>query len=342
MYILKIHRLGLIIVALCCMFLLSRKEDTMQNWLKLSPTFHEMLWGGSKIKEVFKYDSPSDQTGEAWVISAHPEGACTISDGAFAALDLATAYKNNRAHFGVGNNTKFPIMIKIIDAHKDLSIQVHPDDKYGLKHENSLGKYESWYILDANHDTRLEIGHNASSVDEFREMLLAKKYDELFRYIPIKQGDCFNVAPGTVHAICSGTLVYEVQQNSNVTYRLYDYDRKDANGNLRELHIDKSMDVVVAPSKPNNDNVMNDVTNPIKKLIDNKYFSLYEVTVDEETTVTLGDTFMTCTVIEGEATANELTIGKGDNYIFLPEAKQVKFSGNAKILMAQPKLASME
>lgn len=324
------------------MFLISRKEDMMQNWLKLSPTFHEMLWGGSKIKEVFNYNSPSDQTGEAWVISAHPEGACLISDGAFASLDLATAYKENRERFGVGNNTKFPIMIKIIDAHKDLSIQVHPDDEYALKHENSLGKYESWYILDASAETRLEIGHNANTTDEFREMLLSKKYDELFRYIPVKAGDCFNVAPGTVHAICAGTLVYEVQQNSNITYRLYDYDRKDADGNLRELHVDKSLDVVVAPSKPNNDNVSTDSSTAIKQLIDNKYFSLYEVTVKEDTTLTLGDTFMTCTVIEGKATANKLTISKGDNYIFLPETKHIVFSGDATILMAQPKHASMK
>jgi mannose-6-phosphate isomerase len=324
------------------MFLTRRKEDTMNNWLKLSPTFHEMLWGGSKIREVFNYETPSNRTGEAWVISAHPQGACLISEGDFASIDLATAYKNNREYFGVGKNTKFPIMIKIIDAHKDLSIQVHPDDTYALAHEDSLGKYESWYILDAGPTTRLEIGHNAKDVDEFKEMLLAKQYDELFRYIPIKVGDCFNVAPGTVHAICSGTLVYEVQQNSNVTYRIYDYDRTDTKGNLRELHIDKSMEVVVAPSTPTNDNVFNETGSAIKKLIDNKYFSLFEVNVEEEVTIPLEDTFITLTVIEGETTINDISAGKGDNYIFLPKTKQVVLSGKAKILMAKPKLASME
>lgn len=324
------------------MFLIRRKEENMQNWLKLSPTFHEMLWGGNKIKEVYNYDIPSNQTGEAWVISAHPEGACLISEGAFKGLNLAEAYQQNRSSFGFGNNTKFPIMIKIIDAKKDLSIQVHPDDVYALKHENSLGKYESWYVLDANPDTRLEIGHNAQSVDEFRSMLLAKQYDELFRYIPIQKGDCFNVAPGTVHALCAGTLVYEVQQNSNVTYRIYDYDRRDANGNLRELHVDKSMDVVVAPSTPGNDNVTDDEFKPIKQLIDNKYFSLFEVNVHDDLVVDLDDSFVTLTVIEGEGKANEVNLSKGDNYIFLPGAKKIELTGQVKILMAKPKLASVE
>lgn len=324
------------------MFLVRRNEGIMQDYLKLSPTFHEMIWGGSKIKEVFHYETPSNRTGEAWIISAHPEGACTISEGAFASMDLATAYKNHREHFGVGNNTKFPIMIKIIDARKDLSIQVHPDDAYAQQHEDSLGKYESWYILDVDQGAKLEIGHHAQSVDEFKSMLLNKQYEDLFRYIPIQAGDCFDVAPGTVHAICAGTLVYEVQQNSNVTYRIYDYDRKDTQGNLRALHIDKSLDVIIAPSTPTNDNLPTQDAVAIKKLIDNTYFSLFEITVDEEVHLDLEDTFITLSVIEGKTTLNEVSASKGDNYIFLPKAKQVVLKGKAKVLMSKPKLESVQ
>jgi mannose-6-phosphate isomerase len=319
-----------------------RKGAFMHNWLKLEPVFKEMIWGGQRLKENFNYDIPSNQTGEAWVVSAHPEGSSMIVDGQFQDMTLDSCFKEHRDIFGPGNNTTFPLMIKIIDANKDLSIQVHPDDEYGLKHSNSLGKYESWYILDADPDTQLEIGHHAQTVEEFATMLRNKQYDQLLRYIPIKKGDCFNVVPGTVHALCAGTLVYEVQQNSNVTYRIYDYDRVDLNGNLRELHIKDSLNVITAPSYPQNNNLSKDDTEAITKLIDNKYFTLHQAVVSSPTRFEFNQVFITCTIIEGSGTINGHSIHKGDNFVVLPKEKKLDMSGQFKALIAQPKVENMQ
>ncbi len=314
----------------------------MKNWLKLQPVFKEMLWGGNRLKNAFNYNIPSNQTGEAWVISAHPEGSSTILNKQYQGMTLDLYYQNFREQFGPGNNKTFPLMIKIIDASKDLSIQVHPDDEYGLKHNDSLGKYESWYILDTEKDTKLEIGHHAKTVEEFERMLKNKQYDQLFRYISIKKGDCFNVVPGTVHALCAGTLVYEVQQNSNVTYRIYDYDRVDKNGNLRELHIEDSLNVIIAPSQPLNNNLSNqDQASAITKLIDNKYFTLHQMIITEKTQIELDGVFITCTIIEGDGMINGEYVKKGDNFIVLPKEKKLEIDGDFTALMAQPKVENM-
>ena len=151
--------------------------------------------------------------------------------------------------FGKVDSDRFPLLIKIIDAKDDLSIQVHPDDDYAKVHENgSLGKTECWYILDCKKNATIVIGHNSRTKEELSRMIHEGKWSEFIREIPIKKGDFLQIDPGTVHAIKGGTLILETQQNSDITYRVYDYGRL-SNGKPRELHIDKSIDVITVPAK---------------------------------------------------------------------------------------------
>lgn len=135
----------------------------MGHILKLKPVFKEMIWGGKKLRDIYGYDIPSDKTGECWAISAHKNGDCIIDGGEFNGISLSSLYCSHRHLFGNITNNEFPLLVKIIDANLDLSVQVHPNDEYAIKHENSLGKAECWYVLDANDDTSMVMGHNAKN-----------------------------------------------------------------------------------------------------------------------------------------------------------------------------------
>lgn len=182
---------------------------------------------------------------EQWVISAHKNGDCNILGDKHT---LSSLWKNHPEYFGRTDSFGvFPLLTKIIDAHDDLSIQVHPDDDYAFKNENgSLGKTECWYILDAKPDATIVIGHNAKSTEEVKSMISNHQWSDFIREIPVKKGDFLFIEPGTVHAIKGGTLILETQQSSDITYRVYDYDRLQ-NGKLRQLHVKQSIDVITAP-----------------------------------------------------------------------------------------------
>ena len=219
----------------------------MKEILFTEPVFKSMIWGGNRLKTEFGYSIPSDNTGECWAISAHPKGDCIIKNGSFKGKSLSWLWDNEGHLFGNRSEKAFPLLIKIIDAKADLSIQVHPDDEYAALVENgSFGKTECWYILDCDKDAKIVIGHNAKDKEELKAMIKDKKWDDLIRLSPIKKGDFFQINPGTVHAIKAGTMLLETQQNSDITYRLYDYDRLDGK-DLRQLHIKESIDVIKCP-----------------------------------------------------------------------------------------------
>ena len=209
----------------------------------LNPVFTHNIWGGTRLKTDFGYDIPGNDIGECWGISAHPNGDCTIADGFYEGETLSQLWNEHPELFGYSNLSKFPLLVKIIDAKNDLSIQVHPDDTYACKNEHgSLGKTECWYILDCKKDSSLIIGHNARTKEELSDMILHGKWNEFIREIPVKKGDFIQIDPGTVHAIKGGIELLETQQNSDITYRVYDYDRRDKDGNKRELHIREALE----------------------------------------------------------------------------------------------------
>lgn len=219
----------------------------MQEPIFLQPVMKERIWGGTRLKS-FGYDLPSDRTGECWGIAAHPHGTSVVKNGRYAGLDLRELWQKHRNLFGEAKGDDFPLLTKILDARQDLSIQVHPDDTYAQKVENEpFGKTECWYILDCDPGAEIVYGHTAATKEEFARKVQQQKWEELFQRRPIQHGDFFYVPSGTVHALCKGTMVLEIQQNSDLTYRIYDYDRVDQNGQKRTLHIDKALDVIRFP-----------------------------------------------------------------------------------------------
>ncbi len=304
--------------------------------LFLNPVLREFIWGGERLATEYGYDIPSSKTGECWAISAHPNGDCTISEGEYKGQHLSDLWNNHRELFGNIQGDRFPLMTKIIDANDDLSIQVHPDDEYAEIHEDgSLGKTECWYILDCNEDASLIIGHNAKNKEELREMIEDKKWDELIRKIPVKKGDFFQIEPGVVHAILGGTLVLETQQNSDITYRLYDFDRL-SNGKPRELHIEKSIDVIRSPF------VENTVTrhtvkkdgHAIEELVRCPYYFVNKLDQNGTHTYQMNEPFLNVSVIEGTGNIDGRIIQKGDHFIIPAEYGEYTIEGTLSLIIS--------
>ncbi|MBO1910444.1 mannose-6-phosphate isomerase, class I, partial [Microvirga sp. 3-52] len=255
----------------------------MKQPLFLEPVFQERIWGGSALKEQFGYDTPSDKTGECWAISAHPNGPSIVKNGEFAGQTLIELWDEQPALFGSHQTEVFPLLTKILDANTNLSVQVHPDDAYANLHENGeLGKTECWYIIDCEADAEIIFGHNAKTKAEFTELIKKGEWNSLLRNVKIKPGDFFYVPSGTIHALGQGTVVLETQQSSDTTYRLYDYDRVDQEGQLRELHIDKS---IAVSTIPHNDAVTTPEQSTIlgakiTKFVEAEYFTVYKWDID--------------------------------------------------------------
>ena len=225
----------------------------------LSPVSKDYLWGGTKLKEEFSKTIEETPLAESWECSTHPDGINIVKDGIFAGKDLRTVLIEHPEFLGTHPKTKdeLPILIKFIDAKEKLSVQVHPDDDYARKYENgSLGKMELWYVVDAKPDAELIYGFHRDVDKEIVQNSLEKgTIEKYLQKIRVKKDDIFFIEPGTVHAIGEGILIAEIQESSNLTYRLYDYDRRDKNGKKRELHIDKALEVInykggVQPRQP--------------------------------------------------------------------------------------------
>lgn len=308
--------------------------------LFLNPVFKEMIWGGNQLAEKFGYEIPSDKTGECWAVSAHPNGDCTVREGEYAGRKLSELFKEEPELFGNLPLDRFPLLIKIIDAKADLSIQVHPDDAYAKVHENgSLGKTECWYILDCPEDATLVVGHNAGSREELKEMIDQKRWSELIREVPVKKGDFIQINPGTVHAIKGGLMILETQQNSDITYRVYDYDRL-SNGKPRELHVQQSIDVITVPAPSAEDSVSHAAdlpANTMNELIACDYYKVYKLTVTEPVSFEQEHPFLIMSVIEGEGLVNGQMIRKGDHFILPSGFGKVELQGDMTLIASSVK-----
>ena len=212
--------------------------------LKLTPEKKSIIWGGNQISEKFDIGEKGESIAEAWMLTVRPDGVNIIDNGEYAGMTLSEYIEKAGSEKVYGKN-EFPLLIKIIDAEDKLSVQVHPDDAYAHSHGLDAGKTEMWYILDAKPGAKLVAGIKEGATPE----IIAKtaesgELENYLNYVPVKKGDCFFIPAGLVHAIGSGILIAEIQQNSNTTYRLYDYDRRDKNGNKRELHIESACEVI--------------------------------------------------------------------------------------------------
>lgn len=205
----------------------------------------DYIWGGTRLRELFGKEG-GERLAESWELSCHPDGECYISGGEFDGMKLSDFVKEHPETVGSGfkSGDSFPVLVKLIDAKNDLSVQVHPDDEYAHKYENDNGKTEMWYVIDAAPDSELIYGFSEElSKEDFRKAIEDNTLMEKLRRVPVKQGDVFFIEPGTLHAIGKGILIAEIQQSSNVTYRVYDYGRLGADGKPRPLHIEKALEV---------------------------------------------------------------------------------------------------
>ncbi|WP_144781297.1 mannose-6-phosphate isomerase, class I [Macrococcoides caseolyticum] len=306
--------------------------------LMIQPVFKERIWGGRHLKE-FGYEIPNDKTGECWGISAHEHGPNMIVNGEHEGKTLKELWEENTGLFGVQTTDKFPLLTKILDANDELSVQVHPDDAYAQVHENGeLGKTECWYIIDCDEDAEIIYGHNAKDKAELENMIHEGKWNQLFNSIKVKPGDFFYVPSGTVHAIGKGIRILETQQNSDTTYRIYDYDRTDKDGHKRELHIDQSIDVI--GFNKDNSGTEAEVTevqgNVIRTYISNSFFTVKQLLIEDHYEYTKQQDYTLMSVLSGEGTLTAdgqvYTIRKGDHFILTTEDKEIKLQGKLDII----------
>ncbi len=294
----------------------------MKSILFLEPVFKQMIWGGRQLADQFGYEIPGGNTGECWAVSAHPNGDCVVREGAYQGKTLSQLWKEEPGLFGNSDLDRFPLLVKIIDAKDDLSIQVHPDDAYAGENENgSLGKTECWYILDCPEGASLVVGHNAGSRQELQEMIEQERWGELIREIPVKKGDFIQINPGTVHAIKGGLMILETQQNSDITYRVYDYGRL-TDKKPRQLHVEQSIDVITVPAPSAADSVKSALAlpeNTLNELISCDYYTVWKLDVAGVMSFEQTHPFLIMSVIEGEGSVDGRRICKGDHFI-LPQS----------------------
>lgn len=297
--------------------------------LKIRPHFEYRVWAGNKIKKIYNFEEKS--IGEAWIISAYKNKSSIITN-LEQEISLLDFYNNkNNANFFNNYNLKheYPLLTKIIDAKQDLSVQIHPDNEYA-KEFNSLGKTECWYILDTNKNNSIVLGHNANSLDEFKNMVENKEWKKLLKEKPIKKGDFIYVESTKIHAIKSDTLIFELQQSSDITYRVYDYGRLD-NGKPRELHLDhvyklvKTPDVTLEPKEISNKKdffVANNLFN--LQMIKNKGKNEYHYSEAQ---------WVQICVIEGKGKINNIDAKKFDCFL-VAHNQSIDIDGNLKCLVS--------
>ncbi|WP_394513493.1 mannose-6-phosphate isomerase, class I [Priestia aryabhattai] len=315
----------------------------MKQPIFLRPLFQERIWGGTKLNEKYGYTIPSSQTGECWAISAHPHGQSVVASGEFSEKSLGELWEEQPQLFGYFESDRFPLLTKILDANDDLSVQVHPDDDYANKFEKGeFGKTECWYIVDCDEDADMIFGHHAQSKEEFIRLVEEGNWEGLLQRIKIKPGDFFYVPSGTIHALCKGTLVLETQQSSDTTYRVYDYDRRGQDGKLRELHLDKAIDVTTVPhtAAKVEPAIAKTAGGSITTFVEEDYFTVYKWDITKTLSLTQENYFTLVSVINGEGKIiseyNEHYIKYGDHFIIPHEMKSFKIEGQVQLIASQP------
>lgn len=310
--------------------------------LFLKPVFQEKIWGGNRLSTVFGFDLPSQKIGEDWAISAHPHGVSTVENGEFKGQKLDQLWAEHKELFGNPTEEVFPLLTKILDAEDELSVQVHPDDNYGMTHEGELGKTECWYIIDAEPGAEIIYGHHAQTRAELAEMIEKGQWEELLARVPVKKGDFFYVPSGTIHAIGKGIMILETQQSSDTTYRVYDYDRRGADGQLRELHIQQSVDVTTVPAETPALEIkeVRQGESAIVTYLETPFFNVYEWQVAGKLTVKKQAPYTLMTVIDGigelEVAGKTFELKKGMSCIFPDQLTEWSLLGEMTIIASEP------
>lgn len=310
--------------------------------LLLEPVIKDYIWGGKRLINEFGFTADIATAAEAWVLASHQNGTNTVKNGEFAEKTLDDVLKiwatiPSQTYI----NDKFPILIKLIDAHDKLSVQVHPDNDYALKNEGKLGKTEMWYVVDCEDDAQLVFGFKKQiSKNEFKERIENNTLDDVLNYVPVKKGDVFFIESGTIHAIGKGILIAEIQQNSDTTYRVSDYGRLDKNGNPRELHIEKAIDVTnMSVISADNTNVIEEFEYGTEKILaECEYFYVKHLNLNGTKEVLTDKSFISLLVIEGSLELTyeneKVSVKKGES-ILIPAFYSAKIDGKAELIISK-------
>ena len=296
--------------------------------VKLKPAVKDYIWGGNYFQR-FNKGLGLSRVSECWELSVRDNDSSIIAFGKDEGKKLVDIISKEDIGPVMDRFPYFPLLIKLIDAKENLSVQVHPSDDYALKYENSFGKSEMWHIISADNGSGLYVGLNKDYKKEDIEKALKEgTILECLNFFKVKPGDTFVINPGTIHAIGKGVRLIEIQQNSNLTYRLYDYNRVDANGNPRELHIKKALEVIdykqYKPVQKNNE-----------YLADNKYFSVKEVTFAGDLKITANESsFVSFTFLDGEGVVNDIPFKQYDTF-FLPYQKECLIKGKGRVVISK-------
>lgn len=314
--------------------------------LLLKGAVKDYIWGGNRLKSEFGFETDIEKAAEAWVLSCHKDGECTVKNGEFAGMTLTEAI-SKWGSAALGKNAEkfeyFPLLIKLIDAKDRLSVQVHPDDRYALKNEGEYGKTEMWYVVDAEEDAQLIYGFNRK-IDkaEFERRIKNNTLSEVCNFVPAKKGDIFFISAGTLHAIGKGLLIAEIQQNSNTTYRVSDYGRLGADGKPRPLHIDKAIAVTkTCPPQEEYGNVGEMTLYPfglVRTLAECEFFTAELLSLDGNAGMCEQDSFLSLLVTDGNAILSypdgNIHLKKGDS-LFVPAGLRFALSGKAEIICSR-------
>ena len=313
--------------------------------LILNPPIKDYIWGGTKLREQFGKKSDLERLAESWELSCHKDGMSIIANGEYSGRSLKDFLNENPSALGTkcSKFDDFPILIKLIDARDNLSVQVHPDNEYAMRIEGEYGKTEMWYIVDCEENASLIYGFKEQiSKDDFQKAIEENTLLDKVNSVPVKKGDVFFIEAGTLHAIGKGILIAEIQQNSNTTYRVYDYGRVGNDGKPRELHVEKALDVTkLTPADSYNKPITENLNGWSRtQLAKCEYFTVYNGNIETSADLNADDnSFNHILVLDGaaviEAQNEKIDIHKGDS-IFIPAGLgEYKICGKCSIIITK-------
>ena len=309
--------------------------------MKLDSPCKDYLWGGTRLRDEYGKKSDKEKLAESWELSCHKDGRSVIANGEYAGKTLSD-YIEEKGKSVLGKNCDkfeyFPILIKLIDAKDNLSVQVHPNNEYAMRVEGEYGKTEMWYIVDCEDGAELLYGFKkAISREEFAERIANNTLLEVTNNVPVHKGDVFFIDAGTLHAIGKGILIAEIQQNSNTTYRIYDYGRVGADGKPRELHVEKACEVTqltppVRPTKPMGEKLQKDGYSTTL-LATSEYFNVNKLEITEKAELAASEnSFVSLLCLEGTFSVGDISLEKGESCFIPAGYGKINIKGKGEII----------
>ena len=306
--------------------------------IKFENLYYDKVWGGRDLGS-FRTNLPNGNIGESWDIACHSNGMGVVANGKFKGMTFNELINNyNEEIFGKGiKNGEFPLLVKLINSNENLSVQVHPNDEYARKVEDSFGKTEAWYVVDAKEGAELIVGTNGCTKEQFEEAIRNNNVEECLNRIKVKKGDAFLINSGLVHAICSGLVIAEIQQNSDITYRVYDYGRP------REIHVEKSLEVIDFDLKA--ERLVEDfkVFTGYKytALCESKYFIIEKYIINSKVNMSSYiNRFSIITCVDGNGLINYKdgteVVNKGDSLLIPARLGNYEIKGDLEVLISKP------